>query len=73
MSLVIVGFFVVFLFIVRANLAAVMMVIIPLVLTFTLAPKLNDMIAIEPWIFYALLLGFGVIAGFVILINVFKN
>lgn len=73
MGLFLIGFFVVLLIMMRANLATILTVILPLVLTFTLAPKLTNFVSIEPWILPVLFLAFGLIAAFVILINSLRN
>jgi len=72
MALFIVMFFVVMLFIMRANFAAILIVILPLTLGLAFNKSFTNMIEFQPWIFYALLLAFGVIAGTMIIINALK-
>jgi len=56
----------------RVNIMAILMVIIPLALAFTVGQRLTNMVTFEPWIFYVLMLYIGLGLAVVVVINFFK-
>lgn len=65
MALFVIGFLVVMMLIFRANIAVILIVIVPVILGFTLNSKLTNLIQIEPYIFpVAILVLFFVVGLF---------
>ena len=73
MALFIISFFVILLFLMRANLATILLVIIPLILAFTLNPVTTNFIDIEPYVYFSLLGVLAILFAFTIIINALKG
>lgn len=73
MALVMISIIIIILLIFRVNIATIFIVLLPLVLGLVYNPKLTNMIELPPWIFYALLLGFGFILFTVIIVKSLRN
>lgn len=73
MAFFIIVFFIVLLMVLRTNIATIFIVILPLILAFTLTPKTSNMIELDPSIFVMVILGFGLLAAFFIIIAMIEK
>jgi len=73
MALAMVSIILIILLIFRVNMSTIFIVLLPLVLGLIYNPKLTNMIEFPPWIFYAILLGFGFTIFGIVIVNVFGN
>ncbi len=73
MAFFVVLFFIVLLFLLRANIATILIVILPLVLGLAFNRQVSNFIDVSPWIYWILLLAFGMIAGTIIVVSAMRN
>lgn len=73
MAIFVVVFFVIMLFLMRANIATILIVLLPLTLGLAFNRQFTNFIDFAPWVYWILLLAFGLIAGGVIVVSAMRN
>ncbi len=73
MALFIFIFFVTILFLLKVNMATILIVILPMVLGLAFNKQISNLIEVEPWTFWILAMAFGLVGGGVIIISAMRN
>lgn len=72
MALFVIAFFMIIMFIMRAPMGAILIVLLPIILSFTISNRASSFIEFPPYIFYVLLLVVGFALATVIILS-WKN
>ncbi|KKM91451.1 hypothetical protein LCGC14_1228390 [marine sediment metagenome] len=73
MAFFVVMFFLVLLWLLKVNIATILIVILPLILGLAFNKQVSNLIEVSPWVYWVLLLTFGLIAGGVIVVSAMRN
>lgn len=73
MSFVIFGIVIILLLIARANVATMLMVLIPLIIGFTLNAKGTNLVELPPWIFYVSMIALGFLFAVTVIIQMLRD
>jgi len=69
MALFVIAFFMIIMFIMRAPMGAILIVLLPIILSFTISNRASSFIEFPPYIFYVLLLVVGFALATVIILS----
>jgi len=69
MALFVIAFFMIIMFIMRAPMGAMLIVLLPIILSFTISNRASSFIEFPPYIFYVLLLVVGFALATVIILS----